>query len=57
MATKRNEKVIFHSMEEFRSRYFPNEHEHRIVETPEDARALGKEMAREAMEKLKLKLK
>jgi hypothetical protein len=57
VAVKRREKLVFHSMEEFRDRYFPNERKHRIVETPEDARALGEEMARESMRKLHLKFK
>jgi len=56
MVTKRKNRIVFRSMEEFRSRYFPNERKQRIIETPEEARTMGVNMARTSVEKVKLKL-
>ncbi len=56
MATTRKEKPAFRSMEEFTTRYFPNEPKRQvIIETPEAAKAWGVEMARAAMKELKIK--
>jgi hypothetical protein len=57
MATNKKKDLTFRSMEEFRNRYFLDEPKRKIiVETPDQARALGIEMARETMKELKIKL-
>lgn len=54
MATNRKEKPTFRSMEEFRSRYFSTAPRRKvIIGTPEEARALGIEMARETVKNMK----
>jgi hypothetical protein len=56
MEVRKKDRLIFRSMEEFRSKYFPNDRKSRtIVKTSDEARALGAKMAREAMKQIKIK--
>lgn len=56
MTTNKQQELTFRSIEEFRKKYFPDGPKRRdIVEKPEQARALGLEMARETIQELKAK--
>jgi len=56
MSRTRKKRLIFRSLDEFRSTYLPRHHQSRIMETPEEARVLGANIVTKSMEKIDLKV-
>lgn len=56
MSMTRRKRRIFRSLDDFRRTYLPRYHEHRIVETPEEARLLGINIVTKSMDKIDLKV-
>lgn len=46
-------KQAFHSMMEFEKEYFPKSFEKKMEEKPTDARALGSNLAKESLDKIR----
>ncbi len=49
-------KQAFHSMMEFEKEYFPKSFEQKMEEKPTDARALGSNLAKESLDKIRTRL-
>lgn len=56
MNGNRKEMRVFHSIVEFEKEYFPKSFEQKMEEKPTDARALGSNLAKESLDKIRTRL-
>lgn len=55
MKKQKEEKKLYYTINEFRSKFLPEYSQGQIIQNPEEARALGAMMAMESISKIKIK--